>query len=389
MLNETPFQFGLTQLHLTNFRNYSQLSLPLHAPIVVLTGPNGAGKTNILEALSLLTPGRGLRQVKLSQMTNLQSSPSPQGLSWVVGCQTLTRGMDHFLATGLEITSTGGEKRHIKIDHTPARSQAELTNYLGVVWVTPAMGTLFIEGGSQRRKFIDRMVAALDSNHAQRLHRYEHYIRERSTLLRENRGDHTWISQLEKNIAEDGIAIAIARQHMATALEESQGDAMDSPFPKFTASMVGSVDTWCHEVPAIEAEKNLLQALLISRREDSQGGASFGPHKSDLSIVHLAKTLSAELCSTGEQKMLLMALILAFVKVQAHQHQRNVIVLLDDVVAHLDETHRTYLLNELQRYADGQNSLQIWLSGTSAEEFGPLNHGAQFVHIEQATVING
>ncbi len=388
MLNDSPFQFGITQLHLTHFRNYTQLALPIHAPLVVLTGPNGAGKTNILEALSLLTPGRGLRQVKLSQMTNLAISSS-HGISWVVGCQAFVRGSDHFLATGLEITPSGGERRLVKINHTPARSQTELSDYLGVVWVTPAMGTLFIEASSVRRKFIDRMVTALDPNHGQRLHRYEHYIRERSTLLKEGRFDATWISQLEKNISEDGVAIAIARHQLIKALEESQADALDSPFPKFAGHMSGLVDAWCLEGPAIEAESQLAQALATSRHADSQGGASFGAHKSDLSIVHLAKSLSAELCSTGEQKMLLMALILAFVKVQAHQHQRNVIVLLDDVVAHLDETHRTYLLNELQRYADGQNALQIWLSGTSVEEFGQLNHGAQFVHIEQATVING
>jgi DNA replication and repair protein RecF len=355
---------------------------------VVLTGPNGAGKTNVLEALSLLSPGRGLRSVKLSQITNLNAETS-SGLSWVIGCQIWTQSTDHFLATGLDLSVTGSERRVVKINHTLARSQTELTDYFGVVWVTPEMGTLFSDASSQRRKFIDRMVAALDSQHAPRLYRYDHYIRERSTLLREGRHDSIWLDQLEKNIAEAGIAIAIARQQFVKSLEISQVDALDSPFPKFNASMSGLVDTWCHDSPALEAEQKLAKALTTSRLIDSQGGASFGPHKSDLSIVHLAKGLPAELCSTGEQKMLLMALILGFVKHQTHQHQRNVIVLLDDVVAHLDETHRSYLLNELQRYADGQNSLQIWLTGTSADEFGLLNHRAQFVHIEQATIING
>jgi DNA replication and repair protein RecF len=388
MLMTSPLQFGLTHIQLTNFRNYSQIELAIYAPVIVITGPNGAGKTNILEALSLFAPGRGLRNVKLSQMSQMGQN-NLTGFSWVVNAQAQQRNDQNFFATGLELSPTGSEKRLVKINHTLARAQAELTEYFGMVWVTPAMATLFIDAASVRRKFMDRMASALDAAHAQRLHRYEHYVRERSTLLREGRQDPIWLDQLERKIAEDGIAITIARQQLAQALESSQSDMMSSPFPKFQATMTGVVDQWCQEMPALKAEQKLTEALAKSRHEDAQGGTLFGPNKSDLAIVHLAKCLPAELCSTGEQKMLLLALTLAFVKYQAQQHQRNVILLLDDVVAHLDDNHRDYLFNEVQRYAGRKHNLQVWLTGTSADDFAPLNDTAQFVHIEQATVING
>jgi len=215
---------GLSRLVLHQFRNYQGLDLALQAGTVILTGPNGAGKTNILEALSFLSPGRGLRSIKLSQVTNLkkQNQDTSKPPLWAIAATVETNLGPVQLGTGLDYTTAGSERRLIKINGQPAKSQASLTDWISVIWVTPQMDRLFLEPAAVRRKFIDRLVYALDSNHASRIHRYEHHLRERAHLLREGHYDPLWVSTLERHLAEDGVAIAVARQQVVKNLESAQ-----------------------------------------------------------------------------------------------------------------------------------------------------------------------
>lgn len=378
---------GISNLQFSFFRNYPQLQINLHSALIVIVGDNGVGKTNILEALSLLSPGKGLRSAKLSQMSTFSTTPTP---CWTIAATLKDDGFDAILGTGLEYTNNGAEKRRIKINGLPARSQAELAEHLNVIWIVPAMARLFQESGSIRRKFVDRMVYAFDPSHATRLHRYEHYLRERSTLLRERCRDTTWLGSLEKNLAEDGIAIAHARAEVVRTLTEHQPNDPLSPFPRFFAQMRGDVEEWCRQMPAVAAEEKLRLAFTANRVQDTHtGGSAFGPHRSDLFVNHLSKQIPAELCSTGEQKMLLIALTLAFTKAQMRQSERVTLLLLDDVIAHLDAHHRHYLFQELCQMVANGAKLQTWMTGTSSLDFIALKQCAQYIRIKNTTLYNG
>jgi len=394
-----PFPYplnGLSRLVLHQFRNYQSLDVSLQRDCIVLTGANGAGKTNILEAISFLSPGRGLRSIKLSQVTNLkilnQKVPVPP--SWAIAA-TIERENDLIeLGTRLDYTATGSERRLVKINGQVAKSQALLTNWISITWVTPQMDQLFLEGSSGRRKFIDRLVYAIDPLHAERLHRYDHHMKERAHLLREGRYDPAWVSTLERKLAEDGVAITVARQELAEYLENAQHTEKDYPFPQFQAEMKGEVEKWLENHPALAAEDIYAEKLCMVRAQDAEtGGAFVGPHRSDFCVHHLAKQLPAEVCSTGEQKMLLLALTLAFTKVQREYSSCPAILLLDDVAAHLDDQHRQVLFQEICKPVRGPMSedsrkghIQVWMTGTDKSMFQNLNDQAQFLTVHNATL---
>jgi DNA replication and repair protein RecF len=389
---------GLSRLVLQQFRNYNDLDVTLEANTVVLTGPNGAGKTNILEAISFLSPGRGLRSIKLSQVTNLrkqnQSSANPS--SWAIAATVEANLGSVQLGTGLDYTATGNERRLVKIDGQPAKSQAALTDWISVIWVTPQMDRLFMEAASTRRKFVDRLVYALDSTHSARTHRYEHHLRERAHLLREGRYDPLWVSTLERHLAEDGVAIVVARQHVVKILEGAQRQDKSYPFPQFLAEMKGDIEAMVENQPALAVEDAYAEKLKMGRSHDGEaGGASIGPHRSDFQVQHLAKQLPAELCSTGEQKMLLLAVTLAFARVQEGYRTCPAVLLLDDIAAHLDEQHRLILFQEICGLAnnsdakDSKGPFQVWMTGTDKSAFNDLNGQAQFLTVQNATLRNG
>lgn len=389
---------GLSRLVLCQFRNYHDLDLSLQDGPVVLTGPNGAGKTNVLEAISFLSPGRGLRSIKLSQVTNLkrlnQDVSSPP--SWAIAATVETSLGSVQLGTGLDYTTTGNERRLIKINGQPAKNQASLTDWISVIWVTPQMDRLFLEGASTRRKFIDRLVYALDPAHSARVHRYEHHMRERAHLLKEGHYDPLWISTLERHLAEDGVAIVVARHHVVKSLSEAQRKEKDYPFPQFHAEMKGEVEAWLENQPALTVEDIYTEKLSACRRQDGEiGGASIGPHRSDFQVHHLAKQLPAELCSTGEQKMLLLAVTLAFTRVQENYRTCPTVLLLDDVAAHLDDQHRLVLFQEICRperlsaKEEPRGLFQVWMTGTDRSAFQDLNRQAQFLTVQNATLTNG
>jgi DNA replication and repair protein RecF len=376
---------GFSRLLLQHYRNYEDLDFFLDGCLVVLTGPNGAGKTNILEALSFLSPGRGLRGVKLSQVTNLRSQSSA---AWVVAATLETQTGPVHLGTSLEYTAAGTERRFVKINGQLAKSQASLTDWVNVIWVTPQLDRLFLEGASARRKFVDRLVYALDPGHAGRVHRYEHHLRERAHLLKEGRYDPLWVSTLERHLAEDGVAITVARQAVVKNLEQAQSQEKAYPFPQFQAQMEGTLETGLENRPALAVEDDYVTHLKANRCQDGQiGGASLGPHRSDFQVHHLAKQLPAALCSTGEQKMLLLAVTLAFTRVQTQQRLCPTILLLDDVAAHLDDQHRLVLFQEICSLPQG--IFQVWMTGTDESFFHDLNGQAQFLAVHQATLTNG
>ncbi|WP_051908874.1 DNA replication/repair protein RecF [Candidatus Odyssella acanthamoebae] len=358
----------LQTVTLVNFRNYTHRTFDFHEPIVALVGDNGVGKTNVLEAISLFSSGRGLRSIKLSEMKMLQAAQA-----WVVSANFSLGGTPVPFGTALDYSPSGTERRLIRINQLPVKNQATLTEWLNIVWVTPSMARLFQEAGSIRRKFIDRMVMALNPSHTERLNRYEHYLRERSQLLRQGVQDDQWLASIEQRLSEDGVAISIARSQLVRQLTEAQSNDFSSPFPRFFAQMEGEIDQWYRDSTALDIEDKIRQGLRQSRPQDAiTGGAAIGAHRSDLAVTHLGKHMPSALCSTGEQKMLLHAITLAFIRLLDSYRDRLTLLLLDDVVAHLDQDHRTYLFQEVQTILDKGANLQIFMTGTSAGEFANM-----------------
>jgi DNA replication and repair protein RecF len=391
---------GVTRLVLTDFRNYRSARLDLDPAPVVLTGPNGAGKTNLLEALSFLSPGRGLRNARLGEIDRRPSPPTPlpegegggplSGISplpvgegpgmrgWAVAATAETGGGPIRIGTGRD--PAAGERRLIRIDGEPAKSQAALAERLAVLWLTPAMDRLFAERPSGRRRLMDRLVFALDPAHAGRVARYEDALHERSRLLRpEARGrrdDPAWLGALEGIMAAEGLAVAAARRDWVDRLDRACADAAGA-FPRARLRVAGAVEEWLDSMPALAAEERLRAALAESRTQDAlTGGAAIGPHRSDLAVMHAEKGIAAEAASTGEQKALLIAILLAEAELQRSLRGEPPLLLLDEVAAHLDAPRRAALFERLAGLAG-----QSWLSGTDAALFVPLRGTARFLSV--------
>jgi DNA replication and repair protein RecF len=375
---------AVTRLVLTDFRNYTSLKMNIAAEPVVLTGENGAGKTNLLEAVSFLSPGRGLRRAKLPDVTR-----RGQRL-WGVAATLQDQTGETDIGTGLEPVSAESDaepstRRVVHIDGVPARSANVLADISVVGWLTPQMDRLFIEGASARRRFLDRLVYGFDTGHARRVSAYEKALRERARLLRSGQRDPAWLSALENTMAEHGIAVAAARRdavlRLGAAMDEGFGLAGEN-FPRAEVRADGVVEDWLADHPAVEVESRFLDALKASRDQDAvSGGAKTGPHRSDMAVVHGPKSMPANQCSTGEQKALLIAIILADARLQAARLGRAPILLLDEVAAHLDDTRRAALFEELIEIGG-----QAWLTGTDAALFQPLRNKAQFITVSQGEV---
>ncbi|MFN3076711.1 MAG: DNA replication/repair protein RecF [Alphaproteobacteria bacterium] len=372
---------GVRRLTLHDFRGYADLRLDVDARPVVLTGANGAGKTNLIEAVSFLAPGRGLRQARLADVVRFGARPAEVGGGgWAVAATVAT-------AAGLVEIGTGGdgialERRTVRLDGTTAARQATLADVLTVTWLTPAMDRLFQEGAGGRRRFLDRLVFGFDPAHAARVSAYEHAMRERARLLREGRADPAWLAALERSMAEKGVAVAVARRHLVNRLAETSKTVLD-PFPRAVPAVTGEVAAWLDEgKPALEVEERLCQGLARSRALDATtGGAALGPHRGDLTVHHAGKGLPAALCSTGEQKALLVSLILAQARELRASYGRAPVLLLDEVVAHLDEARRLALYDVLCTLG-----IQAWMTGTDPFLFAPLGDQAQFFRVHDATV---
>jgi DNA replication and repair protein RecF len=346
---------ALTRLALAEFRNHRDLLIQPGAGLVVLTGENGAGKTNILEALSLLTPGRGLRGATLSDMAR---SDGPGGFA-------IHARLDGEVEIGTGTAATAPERRQVRVNGADAPASA-LGEWLAVLWLTPAMDRLFADSASGRRRFLDRLVLAREPAHAPHATRYEAAMRARNKLLAEPDGaDPAWLTALEAGMAEHGAAIAQARVRTVSALAERLRDQPAGPFARAGITLSGWSPAPDHGEDALRDE------LRRGRGRDAAAGRTLaGPHRSDLTVTHLDKNMPAELCSTGEQKALLLGLLLAHADlVAAHRGQRP-ILLLDEVAAHLDPLRRAALF---ERLADAGG--QVWMTGTEQAPFAEAPAG--------------
>lgn len=371
-------RLSLSALSLHHFRNYTHARIEVSPAPVVLYGHNGAGKTNILEALSLLVPGRGLRRARLADMGNAQCAESWAVVAYASGLQG-----EVMLATGRDAESSGDiEKRLVKLDGKPAKSQADLTRHMSMLWLTPQMEQIFLEGTSEARKFLDRLVYSFDAQHASHVNIYEQAMRERNRLLETGGGDAAWLDALEQSMAERAACIAAARllavQHINHAVGES-----GLSFPKPVLTVRGLVeDMLVENASSLLVENRFREVLCGSRNRDAAAGRTFaGPHRSELQVVHREKGVLAHMCSTGEQKALILSIVLAQSRAGAKWSGVVPILLLDEVVAHLDPTRRLELFAEIC-----ETGAQVWMTGTDRSLFAGIEQAAQFFEVKNGTI---
>ena len=366
---------AITRLQLADFRNYVSLDLAVDAKLVVLVGANGAGKTNLLEALSLLSPGRGLRSAALREIgratSNAAADATPDaatGAAWSVVAHLATA--DRPLKIGTGLTPETGQKRAILIDGAPAASQTALADQIAIVWMTPDMDRLFHDSAGTRRRFVDRLVYGFDPRHAGRVNAYTKAIRERARLLKSGRHfDPAWAAAHEATAAEIGVAIAAARREVVAKINAALDADPDDALPRAHIDLQGAVETWLADRPALAAEDRFRAALEADRAGDAAAGrTATGPHRSDLIVTHLGHGHPAARCSTGEQKAILATLVLAYARSLAASLATPPIVLLDEAVAHLDEARREALFTRLIAQPG-----QIWLTGTDAASFSRVS----------------
>lgn len=375
-------KLSLSSLLLSNFRNYSYCRIETDTSPVVLTGANGAGKTNILEAISLLTPGRGLRRARLSELDNRQL----QNSCWAVAATVCGRDGDTKIGTGRDpeaLDDSASDKRITKIDGRVVKGQAELARHFSLVWLTPQMEQLFQESASTARKFFDRLVYSFDADHASRVNEYEFAMRERNRILQMDRYDALWLDALEQTMAETGAAIAQARLSTCEHLNQA---IQDSPlsFPKAHIHICGMVETELAGGASSLAAEDIFKASLKQGRAMDRGAGRTlsGIHRSEMQVTHIAKQMPAESCSTGEQKAMLLSMVLAQARSGARWHGLVPVLLLDEVVAHLDAMRRAELFEEIC-----QIGAQAWMTGTDPTAFSALGSRAQYFNVDQAAII--
>ena len=350
-------------------------------PCVVLTGGNGAGKTNLLEAVSLLTPGRGLRGAPLTELARQGGDGG-----WAVAARVAGRRGDAGLGTGLAAGTRNGT-RQVRVDGSPARGPAAFGDHIRILWLTPAMDRLLTGPAGGRRRFLDRLVSAFDPAHGTRVNAFEKVMRERNRLLGSARADAAWLDGLENQMAEYAVSIAAARRDAISALagilDGRRANAPDSPFPWVALSFEGEMETLLDGNAAVELEDRYRRILAESRSRDAAAGRTLrGPHRTDLLVVHGPKNIAAGLCSTGEQKALLIAMVLAHARViQGSFDGCPPVLLLDEIAAHLDEGRRRALFDELSGLG-----AQVWMTGTDAALFDELGGRADRYRVGDGTV---
>lgn len=368
----------IQSLQLHHFRCYEQARMDAVAPgLIVLTGPNGAGKTNILEAVSLLSPGRGLRGA-----ANEDIQKKDGGGVWAIAANVETGGAVVQLGTGMDAMSG---KRSVRINGASAKAQVALADYVSCVWLTPQMDRIFLDSSSGRRKFFDKLIFAFDAGHAGRVTRYENAMAQRSKLLREGNADASWLKSLEAQMAETGVAISAARLDFIGRLQRAcdlAHEREETFFPKAALHLSGTVEELLSNAPAVEVEEMFAYQLLQSRTRDAEtGGAASGPHKADLLVRYRAKDMPADQCSTGEQKALLIGIILAHARLMRSERGSPPILLLDEVAAHLDENRRAALFDLLIDLGG-----QVWMTGTDSALFSAAKNRAQFWGVEAGKI---
>ncbi|MDB5651112.1 MAG: recF [Hyphomicrobiales bacterium] len=354
------------RLVLSDFRSYASLDLEIEGDLIVLTGENGAGKTNILEALSLLTPGRGLRRADLADCAREDGSGG-----WAVSVEVDDDDMRVQLGTGVEPAESGLQQtRKCRIDRTPVGSARAFSDYVRVVWLTPAMDGLFTGPAGERRRFLDRLVLAVDADHAPRVNALERALRNRNRLLEDQTSDTNWLDATEREIAELGVAVAAARSEtvsrLASLVAAERDDA--SPFPWAELALAGALEAMIPDHPALEVEERYRAILRANRGRDAAAGRTLiGPQASDLVVRHGPKNADAARSSTGEQKALLVGLVLAHARLVASMSGMAPFVLLDEIAAHFDPVRRAALYDGLARLG-----AQVWMTGADPAAFADI-----------------
>ena len=353
----------LTRLTLRDFRSYAALDLALDGRSVVLTGPNGAGKTNLLEAVSLMGPGRGLRSARLSDVRRQGADGFGVGV-----------GMDD-VTLSIRSQPPRPERREARIDGQAVSGPGAFLDHLALTWLTPAQDRLFVEGAAERRRFLDRMTLTQDRTHARSAAAYEKAMRQRTAALLSPRPDPTLLRVLEVQMAEAGVAVAAARRETTARLAAGYEAIRQGAFPSARAALEGTLEEALADQPASDVEAAFAEELSRVRRRDAEAGRALtGPHRSDLHVTHAEKEQPARLCSTGEQKALLTGLVLAGAAARAGE--APLVLLLDEVNAHLDADRRESLAIILE----GLGS-QALMTGTDDSLFAPWAGRAQFLRV--------
>lgn len=374
-----PHRAAVRSLKLASFRNYASLSLVLDGRPVVLTGANGAGKTNLMEAVSFLAPGRGLRGADLADIAR-----RPGDGSWAVATTIENGDGSVDIGTGVQMGPEGAESRRmLRVNRATHRSPEVLLEHLRVVWLTPAMDGLFTGPAAERRRFLDRSVAAFDRTHGTRVNAFEKAMRGRNRLLAEGPDHSAWLDAIELEMAGLAVAIAAARREWAGVIAALIADsAPDSPFPWAEIALEGSLEHWLDSNSASAVEDLYRADLQGERPRDQKAGRTLtGPHRSDLRVRHGPKQAAAETCSTGEQKALLIGLVLAQARLATQLSGETPIVLLDEIAAHLDETRRAGLFDVLTAIG-----CQTFMTGTDAAVFRPLGERAEHFIVNDGTL---
>lgn len=367
------FMLALQQIKLHYFRSYTAFMLDVEPAPVILTGPNGAGKTNILEAISLLAPGRGLRHARIAALDNQAGDGTTT--PWAIAAQVSTPGGVLAIGTGRDVTAES-DKRMVKIDGEVVRGHTALAAHISLCVLTPQMDQTFNDGHSSRRQYLDRLTGMFAPEHSRHLAVYDHAKSERRQLLLRGNADVTWLDSLEQRMAEHAMAIAAARLETTEHVQHAMA-AGESAFPKAELRVAGVTEELLQAHSALEAEHKLREALAATRAEDAASGRTqIGPHRSDFVVQYAAKQMLAEQCSTGEQKALLLAITLASARAKAGWSGVVPMVLLDEVVAHLDAARRVALFAELHALGT-----QCWLTGTDTALFSDFPEPFQAVEV--------
>lgn len=389
---------GVTRLTLTDFRNYAHLRINAKLAPVIITGENGTGKTNILEAISFLTPGRGLRSARLADirritpaLVNDEYSPTEiSNLNWAVSA-LVNKGEDEIeIGTAVEKTTRetddddfrSYERRIVKINGQKTSSQSDLGKYISAIWLTPQMDRLFRGGSQPRRSFLDRLVYAFDVEHAKRTANFEHLYKEWYQLLKNGNSNNNWLSSLEENMAGIGVAIAAARRELIAKLNKFIEKEPDDVFPNVMLELDGTIEQLLDTMPAIDVEDYYIQKLKSQRRNVLYNDNVDGVNRTDFKVYYKKKRMPAELCSTGEQKSLLISIILAQTKCQTLDKGFAPVLLLDEVVAHLDDLKREALLKKIRDLG-----IQAWITSTDPKLFASLADEAQFLEVRNNSVV--
>ena len=368
------------RLTLTHFRNYRAASVETRADVVVLVGPNGAGKTNCLEAISFLSPGRGLRRATLEDVADNQGDGS-----WAVSAEVEGALGLATLGTGIDAPGSDGPatSRRCRIDREPVSSASAFGDHLRMVWLTPAMDGLFLGSASERRRFFDRLVLAIDSHHSSRVAALDRSLRSRNRLLEVRNYDDHWCDAIEHETAELAVAVAASRGQTAiklAAMLRQRGEA--SVFPSARLMLDGWMENALLAEPATSVEDRYRQILRDSRARDAAAGRTLnGPHLTDLQVIYAPKNIPAREASTGEQKALLIGLVLAHANLVAAMTGITPLLLLDEVVAHLDPSRRAALFGELAKLG-----AQVWMSGADPATFSEIGATGKIFDVDSGRI---